>query len=912
MTTVNRFEHSYGGLWTRAGAQIPLEGVAIEAELLGAHIHVRVRQTYLNKETHAVESVYTFPLPADGTLTGFKMECNGRVIEGVVQEREQAFRTYDNAVVAGHGAALLEQERKNVFTANVGNLLPGEQTVIEVQYVQRVALDEGSMRVMIPTLVAPRYIPGAPTFAASGHGSASPTTQVPDADRITPTIGFAPYKITLDLLVDLGREVQLDSASHRISVHREAHALYRVTFANHEVSLDRDIVIEVRGAGTEQLATCSAHRVSGSDGFVALSILPDLLQVNRARHRTEVLFLIDTSGSMEGDSITQAKDALRVCLRHLREGDRFNILAFESSYTAFSPSSVVFDQRMLERADRWVSKLNASGGTELLAPMTFAAQSTNGGVIVLLTDGQVGNEQQILQSVLASMSAKSPSRVYSFGIGTNVSDQLLRDLARETHGAVEFIHPGERIEHKVVAQFARAIAPRVENLKLTFDGVELAEIAPAELPPLVDAEPWTIFARYEHAGRGTATLTGRSGGEEFAVEIPLNLPERSEKPAIAQLWAAERIRDFSSAKLDGRRAQAMRERIIELSVTHGVSSQYTSFVVVEKRSGDRRAQGGPGDTRVIPVNAPAGWVGDKLAEPDHDGDLVARSISVAQARPAASAKKRAAPPAPGAAAPMPSAPATRATGGFGAIAGPAGPPPAQRQVAPVPQGFFDDTGAVDELEESMEDASVARAEASAAPMVRAHALEAKQTLLERAKGFFAGPKQPSKPAPKVALHADAPSAKEKSAAPRDTLSEGTAQADRESSRSESAILTQDQAQAIVGRQLASGLWDESNDQAAVRQTARNLWALVQAGITTAHPMFGTPMKKAIDALLGRIRSLGASDAKLASFALAVAWLAATGRRTRAEIESLMASDPTLLALVSEPAKMQQFAELHAV
>lgn len=935
MTTLNPNEHSYGGLWTRAGVRIPLEGVAVEGELLGAHIHVRVRQSYMNKEAGAVESVYTFPLPTDGTLTAFRMECNGRVMEGVVQEREKAFRTYDDAVVAGHGAALLEQERQNVFTANVGNLLPGELTVIEVEYVQRVALDEGSMRVMIPTLVAPRYIPSGPATAPTGHGTTPPNVRVPDADRITPPIGYTPYKVSLDLLVDLGREVQMDSVSHKIAVRREGHALYRVSFANEEVALDRDIVLEIRGAGTEQLATVAAHKGAEGEGYVALSILPDLLQVKSSRFRTDVTFLIDTSGSMEGDSIEQAKEALRVCLRHLREGDRFNILAFESDYNAFSKSSVVFNQQMLERADKWVSKLQASGGTELLAPMTFAAQNMSDGVIVLLTDGQVGNENEILQSVLNAMKGRQPSRVYSFGIGTNVSDQLLKNLARETHGAVEFIFPGERIEHKVVAQFARAIAPRVTGLSVKFSGVELAEIAPAELPPLVDAEPWTIFGRYETGGRGTATISGRAGGEEFVVEVPLNLPDRCEKPAIAKLWASERIRDFSSAKLDGRRADAMKARIIELSTTHGVASQYTSFVVVEKRSGDRRAQGGTPDTRVVPVNAPAGWVGIGRAELEADAE---EDEFVASNRRANPSKKRAAPPkasapttgsVPGAPrtmwSPSPAAPPPQGAmrGGSRTRSQGAAPPPpsmagpASGMPAPMPSmpsmpsmaapmapsgagygsshgalGSSDEGASFDEIDDAL------RAEPiQAAP-------EAKPSLLERAKAFL------SKPS---AAKGDASSSKQK-------LHESTRREsdllDKSSKEEASSELAPEPVahspQEIIGQQLASGLWNESSDESAVRVTSQKLWKLVQAGINTAHPMYGTPVKKAIDALLLRVKALGTKHSALTAWALAVAWLAATGRRTRGEIETLATVDPALKTALSDEAQARAYATANVV
>ena len=189
------------GLRRTDGGGSPLRGVAVAGEVYGGHAAVTVRQRYHNTEPHPVEAVYTFPLPSDATLVGFAMVCEGRRIDGMVQEREEAFRRYDDALTAGHGAALLEQERANVFTASVGNLLPGEETLVEVQYVQRLRADEGALRWVIPTLVAPRYIPGTPQGDRTGDGWAEPTDRVPDADRITPRIGATEYGLTLGLLI---------------------------------------------------------------------------------------------------------------------------------------------------------------------------------------------------------------------------------------------------------------------------------------------------------------------------------------------------------------------------------------------------------------------------------------------------------------------------------------------------------------------------------------------------------------------------------------------------------------------------------------------------------------------------------------------------------------------------------------
>ncbi|ATB45205.1 VIT domain-containing protein [Corallococcus macrosporus] len=814
------------GLYTRNGTQVPLQGVEVTGELLGGHARVRVRQRYRNEEYQPVEAIYTFPLPSDATLSAFSMTCAGRRIEGVVREREEAFRAYDDAVTAGHGAALLDEERRNVFTAQVGNLLPYEETVVEVEFLQPVTAEEGSVRWMLPTLVAPRYIPGATTGDRTGHGRDEPTTQVPDADRITPPVGEVHYGLRMDLLVDLGREVVVESPSHAVTVTREEGTRVRVGFSRGEVALDRDLVLSLRSPDTSAVFTPLVTHRNGDTGpgTFALTVVPDLLALASAPPKQEVVFVVDVSGSMAGGSLPQAQAALRLCLRHLREGDRFNVIAFENRFQTFQPQPVPFTQRTLEEADRWVAALNANGGTELLAPMRAAVQAAPDGVIVLLTDGQVGNESEILRAVLE---ARKTARVYSFGIGTNVSDVLLRDLAKQTGGDVEFIHPGERIDDKVVAQFSRALAPRVTELEAHFDGVECVELAPAELPPLVDGVPWTLLGRYASPGTGTVTLRGRSGREPFSLTVRVDLPAASDRPAVEKLWAAERIRGWEAAQLTGRRAESMKQRIVELAVAHQLVTRYTSFVVVEERKGERR-NSGQAKTRVIPVNAPAGWdmFGAKNKEEGAFGGAAPR-----RGRLAASG-----------AVPRPQVPLRRIT--------PGAPPPAPTQWA---SSMDDDDGTTDWM--------VMRVESRE---------QGKAAKKKREKGGILSSFFRDAPPSKVMADSEA----EESDA---YLAEAPA--------AEGGVDTG--AESLLSRQLANGLWEGTGEGAEpvrqARATALALLTLLREGITSSHPLHGAQVKKAVEALLSLAASLG-GDARVAELALGVAWLAAAGPRTRGRIE----------------------------
>lgn len=827
------------------GNPIPLMGVSIAGEVFGAQARLVVRQRYRNKEPRPIEAIYTFPLPSDAVLVGFAMECEGRRLEGQVKEREEAFQAYDDAVTAGHGAALLDQERRNVFTASVGNLLPGEETVIEVVYVQRLGADEGALRLMIPTLVAPRYMPGAPQGDRTGHGVSGPTDKVPDADRISPQIGAVSYGLSMDIVFDIGRDVAIESPSHDIQVTLEGKLRQRVTLRGEAVPLDRDLILLASGAEGVQ-AGVVAERRPGQDGTFALTVVPDLFdRASRAPAR-DVVFVVDTSGSMAGPSIEQARSALRLCLRHLAEGDRFQIISFSNTFTRFMNEMVPFTQRTLEQADTWVARLNASGGTEMLAPLLAAVadlgqrERPRSRIVVLLTDGQVGNEAEILSRV---GDAAAGVRLYTFGIGTNVSDMLLRDLARRTGGGAEFIYPGERIDEKVTAQFARATAERVEEVSLRFSGIDAGELAPSELPALIDGEPWVVYGRYSEPGIGRAELRGVLRGERFFLEVPVELPSEADRSGLSALWAAARIRELEDAEtqLNGRRAEANKKRIAALSVEHGVASKYASFVVVEKRTGDRRAHGQP-EARPVPVHGPAGW-GRGAQDPDDGPVMRTRAGVVKPVMAQAMLASRTIARAPSlVASPPPPPMRVSAPAGFASPPVPRSPAPGSSPLRAMGEVVRGAMGRLFGDGEASEGGSV-----SAPSSIVAES-----------------PYEETRPATPSALRASGPPSSR----------QATPQVD---------------VTALLERQLANGLWDGASDSDAARllATARALASCHAAQIDTAHPTFGAQIRKAVEAVCRVAADLaqkGGSEQALTA-ALTAAFLVASGRRLRAQVSA---------------------------
>lgn len=813
------------GLGTTHGTAVSLLGVEVRAEVVAGHAVATVRQRYRNTETKAIEATYTFPLPTRSVVTGFAMSVGDRRFEGEVKEKAAAFQQFDEAVTAGHGAALLEQARPNVFTASIGNLLPGEETLIEIQYVEPLLADEGAVRWSIPTLVAPRYI--------------SPNVTDADAAAVSPPTGDAAYGLDLEVVFDLGTEVEVASPSHAIVI-SESGARTTVRLQQKDVALDRDVVVTACAREVDRPTTpiassvCHRRRKDGvvqGHGTVAVMLVPDLGAtkdagaVAKPRH---FVFLVDRSGSMGGTAMPEARTAMKLCLRQLREGDRFNVLAFDTQIEAFASEMVPYGPATLAKVDAWISQIDARGGTEILAPMMEAARLAPDGVIVLMTDGEVANESEIVDSFMA---ARGTAGVYSFGIGSNVSDALLRELADRTDGAVQLIHPGERIDEKVTAQFARATAARITDVTIKTRGISLGEMAP-DKRVLVDGEPIAIFATYEESGRGALEIRGKKDGQSFYLEVAIDLEDEHERPVIEKLWAQARIRELENAAVGGRRAETMKERVIKLAQQYGVSSKHTSFVVVERRAGERRMNAPP-ESRVVPVAAPAGWSMMSVAAPMAAAPRMS-AVGYGSAPGQSYRTHGGGPPPLGRSMPSPPAVTLRSPTHPPACA----PPRALRMVPPPPSP----------ARESSARESPARESTAVTPLM---------SVDDDFDATMVATPPSSKP------HGD-------------------------------PVL------AILARQSASGLWEELHRD-PVELTVEAMLALVRLGLSSRHMIHGGQIKKAVDALLARLAANRATDVKLRELALGVAWLLASGPRTRADIEAAAKGSALAVAFGNEPA-----------
>lgn len=588
---------------------IALRGLRITTHLAGLAERTTVEQTFANRGEVALEPIYTFPLPDGAAVCGFQVITGDRVLTGVVDEAEAIQERYEDAVSRGDGAYLLERERDDVFTVRVGALKPGQVATLRIDYVRELTVTDRHVRFELPTTLAPRY--------ASRDGM-DPLDALMEADAVNPPKAHAvPYGLTFECHVDLGRAATVSSPTHTLDCRDEGAHRRLVTLAGGSTAPDRSIVLDIELAGEDHP---EARVERGPDGahYVSVSFLPQLPEA-ATTPPADVLFLVDCSGSMAGDSIGQARAALELCLRSLKNGDRFQIVRFGSTHEALTPRPVVYDARSLADALKDVRRMDADlGGTELstcLRDVLGAGQRHGGrsgeGVrqVLVLTDGQVSNEDV---TIALARDHAATHRIFTFGIGPAVSQTLVHGLARVTGGAAEFVAYGERIEDKVLRTFSRLDAPRVEDVALDFGGVE-AELGVDSIPPVFDGDALLVHARCGAGLPIAVTLTCSVAGERqsFSVDVPSPVEGDLAQP---RLWARQRIRTLEdevrgtpvSSRFARSRADHRTAKLVELSRTFGLVCSRTGFVAIEHRSLADRAVGAPELVRV-PVQMPVGW-----------------------------------------------------------------------------------------------------------------------------------------------------------------------------------------------------------------------------------------------------------------------------------------------------------------
>jgi len=615
-TVIPDDEAGFGCLSTSRG-RLPLEAMDVKGRIVGLVSELELRQTFINTIDEPIEATYIFPLPDRAAVTSFRMEVDGRIVDGLIKERGEARREYNDAIAAGHRAAITEEERSGVFTMRVGNLMPGEKAVVRLTMTGPLPVADGDVTFRFPLVVAPRYIPGVELAGGSvGDGVAPDTDQVPDASRISPPVllpGYPnPVRLSLRMDIDAGGLPLSNLRSSLHTVVEKQNGESRCVALQAGERLDRDFILRysVGSDAIESSLVLTADR-EGDEGTFMLTLVPPTNAAGETKPR-DIMFVLDRSGSMSGWKMVAARRAVARMVDTLGNDDSFNVIAFDDSIESppsFNASKLVAaTDRNRFRAVEFLAKLNDRGGTEMARPLQLAADALSGGyadrerVLVLVTDGQVGNEDHILRNLKKRL---KNVRIFTLGIDRAVNAGFLRRLATLGGGACELVESEDRLDEVMDKIHRRLATPVVTELQLAANELDIIAdtIVPSRIPDLFANAPVTITGRYRGGAGGGIKVTGQDliGG---SWSQPVRTSEGQNR-AVSQLWARGLIRQLEDQYVVGGHRDGLEKRIIATSLQYSVLCRFTAFVAVD-REGKIEADGLPHQV-TQPVEMPSGW-----------------------------------------------------------------------------------------------------------------------------------------------------------------------------------------------------------------------------------------------------------------------------------------------------------------
>jgi Ca-activated chloride channel family protein len=554
---------------------MPLEATRADVHIAGVIADVVVKQTYRNDGAKPINARYVFPASTRAAVYGMKMTIGARVIEARIKEREAAKQEYDDAKRAGKTASLLEQDRPNVFSMNVANILPKDHIEVELHYTELLVPTDGVYELVYPTVVGPRYA-SATTDAQDAHNKFVASPYHHQGQAPTYTFGLA---------VDIagGMPIQsLDSPSHAIATQWGAgHAGATIALdPSEKAGGDRDFVLHYRLAGADLASGVLLYQGKDESFFVMMVQPPHRPAVELIPPR-EYVFILDVSGSMIGYPLDVTKRLMRDLLGRLRPTDRFNVLLFSGASSLYAEQSVEASPAQIDAAVKFIDAQNGGGGTELLPAIQRAMKLPRPaeGVsrsFVVVTDGYIAEEPAVFDEIRNHL---TEANVFAFGIGSSVNRHLIEGVAKAGQGE-PFVVLDARQASDAAAKFRAYIQqPVLTGVKVAFEGFSAYDVEPAVLPDVFADRPVVVFGKWKGAPQGKITLTGVSGRGRFVntVDVGAVAPE-AKHSALSYLWARARISELS----DFYAQDAHRQDIIDLGLKYNLLTQFTSFIAVQQ------------------------------------------------------------------------------------------------------------------------------------------------------------------------------------------------------------------------------------------------------------------------------------------------------------------------------------------
>jgi len=591
----------------RSGKEVPLplKHTDVKARVSAFVATVDVTQQYHNPYDVKLEAVYVFPLPQNSAVTDFVMVIGDRRIRGVIRERAEARKIYEEAKRSGHRAALLTQERPNIFTQNVANIEPGKRIDIKISYFSPLKYSQGEYEFVFPMVVGPRFNPPGSRngVGAVAHGRRGRSGQATEVQYMKPgTRSGHDISITVDVDACVPIE-DVRCHSHVATVKRVSASKARIKLSSNDAIPNKDFVLRYRVAGKWLKTALLTHRGVKTNTF-ALVLQPPAELADVPRMPREMVFVLDCSGSMSGWPINKAKEAMRRCLKKLGPDDTFQIIRFSNRASQLGPRPVPATPGNIRKGLEYVRSLRGTGGTMMIegikTALDFPHDPRRFRVVSFMTDGYIGNETEIFREAKKRLGA---SRIFSFGVGSSVNRYLIEGLARMGRGAVAYVGPQEGADRAVDLFYERCSRPALTDIKINWGGMKVSDVYPRRTPDLFVGRPVLLVGRFKGTGPTEVTVSGRCGRKRKSFTVKVDPGSEANRHAgIGKVWARWKLAHLGD--LEARRAsKELKDEITAVSLEHRVICNYTAFLAVE--AADRTA-GDHGVAVVQPVPVPFG------------------------------------------------------------------------------------------------------------------------------------------------------------------------------------------------------------------------------------------------------------------------------------------------------------------
>jgi Ca-activated chloride channel family protein len=544
------------------------------------------------------------------------MVIGKRKIRGVIREREEAQRIYAEAKRQGYVASLLTQERPNIFTQKVANIEPGKRIDVLITYFYALPHRDGEYDFVFPMVVGPRFNPPGSTdgVAAVRYGKPGRSGQLTEVHYLPPGMRTG-HDIAIDIDLEAGVKVEnIYSPTHKIRKRRLTESHWQISLAHEKVIPNKDFVLRYRLASERLKIGFLVHK-DQTGNYFALYLQPPRELKNLPRIPREMVFVVDCSGSMSGEPLAKAKQAMRRCLANLTPEDTFQIIRFSESASALGNLPLPATAENLQQALLYLNELRASGGTMMItgirAALSVPSDEQRLRIVSFMTDGYIDNEREILAETKRLI---GNARIFSFGIGSSVNRYLLERIARIGRGAVAFVGLDEDAGRKVDLFYRRAARPALVDININWGKMRVKDLYPQPVPDIFVGRPVLLLGRFEGSGENIITISGKTGRQTTNHMLTVNLGKATEHKGIATLWARWRLADLSERECwEREKLPQLKEEMTRISLSHKLLCRYTAFVVVDST---RRTAGSEGYTLPVPVPVPEGVKYETTVEED--------------------------------------------------------------------------------------------------------------------------------------------------------------------------------------------------------------------------------------------------------------------------------------------------------